>query len=244
MTDLTAPSPTCRRRRGRPCVGAQPADRRTAPRRAPRCCSRPSRTRPAELGVDVVELLARVPAREHADERRVRDDEIVRGDLRPRPARKAHREQPAVSAPSAPRRVLGERTADGVVDEVDPAPAGRVAQRRLERSVAVIDRSRRRRDLDRTRPAPRRSPPRRRARRAHGRVGPRRCRSHRPRRARRANRRGARPPRSTSPIHAVRCGIQKPAASASVRPLGDRRTPSRPRRDTPRRTSRVPSRTR
>src|SRR5207245_3018711 len=91
-----------------------------------------------KVRMDVVELLARVPTSEHSDERGVRDDEVVRGELRPRTAGESDRQQPAAARQRA-RCFLGERTADRVVHEVDAVTAGRVAQRRLERAVALVE---------------------------------------------------------------------------------------------------------
>ena len=61
----------------------------------------------------------------------------MRGDLRPRAAREPDRQEPAVSRQSADR-ILGERTADRVVDDVDAATVGQLSQRRGEWTVAVV----------------------------------------------------------------------------------------------------------
>src|SRR5262249_6850835 len=92
-----------------------------------------------EAGVNVVELPTCVAAGEDADEGGVRNDEVVRREVRPRAACEPDRQQSPVAGHSA-GGVLGERTADGVVDQVDPVPAGYLLHSGGEQAVAMIDR--------------------------------------------------------------------------------------------------------
>ena len=140
-----------------------------------------------EPRVDVVELGAGVPAREHADERRVRDHQVVGRDLRPATAGEADRQQSPVARQRA-GGIFGERPTDGVVEQIDASARGELAERGRERAVAVVDRrlgtelAAERGALvvadDRDHPGAERA----------ARAGPRRSRSRRPRRARPASR--------------------------------------------------------
>ena len=158
VVGLTAPSPACRRRRGRPCAAARRAARRTAPRRVTALRSRPSATSAGQLGVDRVELGPGVAAGEHADERGV-------GRPRGRASRSSATlplaNPTASSRPSrasAPAASSASRAADRVVDQVDAAACrSRRAAPGASGSVAVVARPRRRRARGRTRRARRRS---------------------------------------------------------------------------------------
>ena len=76
---------------------------------------------------------AGVATREHTDQRRVRDHQVVGRRPWPLAAGEADREQAAVARQRA-GRVLGERATDRVVEQVDAAPIGEVAERGRERA--------------------------------------------------------------------------------------------------------------
>ena len=101
--------------------------------------SRPSRDERGEVRVDVVELGARVAAGEHADQRPVRDHEVVGREHRPAATGEPDREQPSVTGQRT-GGVLGDRAADRVVDQVDTAAVGELPEPGRDRAVAVVQR--------------------------------------------------------------------------------------------------------
>ena len=119
---VTAPSPACRRRPGRPCAGAPPAARRRSPRRAPRCAAG-RRRRARQARVDLVELSGEYPPANTPTSDVLVTTRSCAAIFGHAAAREPDGEQAAVARERA-RRVLGELTADRVVDEVDAVAVG------------------------------------------------------------------------------------------------------------------------